>query len=318
MPAYLKGLALALLLWGGSGAVAVVRAADPPPLPSNGGAQTGAQAGDNGATVTAGNQQTGSGGQGNGGSSGGGGSNPCTSGQLVSDTAPSLTRDGITSNGGGFSALDGAQMNELWNRLKPDYSSYGVPAGVDPSTGTWYLVSCPGSGSSPWWVGPGGAAPAANPVLLAQQALSTIHFPAPAMRMAPASSSGVVRLLTYLWTDQATWQSLTATATAGPVSATVTATPSQVVWDMGDGGQAICTGPGVPWNESMPPTDCGYTYTRDSSQRPGGTYTVTARVYWHVTWTAVGAAGGGDLGNIGGATSTTQVRVTEIRAIVTG
>jgi len=157
-----------------------------------------------------------------------------------------------------------------------------------------------------------------NPVLLEQQALATIHFPAPTMQMAPPSSSGVVRLLMYLWIDQAAWQPLTATAAAGPVSATVTATPSQVVWDMGDGGQAICTGPGLPWNESMPPTDCGYTYTRDSSQRPGGTYTVTARVYWHVTWTAVGAAGGGDLGNIGGATSTTQVRVTEIRAIVTG
>lgn len=298
MPRRLIGIAFALALFALS---SVYVRADPTPAPPSGntGGQSGAGAtpGDNGVTATATNNQADSGAPAT--TNSGGGTNPCTSVPL----------------GDGSS-----QFNEEWQRWHTtDFTAFGVPLGVDPSTGSWWQVSCPPDpGAKVVWVGPGASAPTVNPILLAQQALATIQFPAPTMRMSPSASFGVVNFLTYLWIDPAAWQPFTATATAGPVTATVTATPDQVVWNMGDGHQAVCTGPGVPWNDTMPHTDCDYTYPRDSSKQPGGRYTVTARVYWHVTWTAAGTAGGGDLGDIGGATSTTLVRVDEIQTIVTG
>lgn len=303
MPRRLIGIAFALAV--ALASAGSVRAATPTPVPppvpplGTGTGTAGAAAGDNSVTATATNNQANSGAP-TTTSGGGSGANPCTSAPLV----------------GGSS-----QFNEQWQRWPTiDFTAYGVPLGVDPSSGRWWLVSCPPDpGAKIVWVGPGVAsAPTVNPILLAQQALATIQFPVPTMRMSPSSSFGVVNFLTYLWIDPAAWQPFTATATAGPVTATVTATPDQVVWNMGDGHQAVCTGPGVPWNDTMPHTDCDYTYPRDSSKQPGGRYTVTARVYWHVTWTAAGTAGGGDLGDIGGATSTTPVRVDEIQTIVTG
>jgi len=222
----------------------------------------------------------------------------------------------------------GAQLNEEWHQFHTNpaainrFSTYGVTAGVDPATGSWYLLFCPTVAATPVWVAPGGRPPTTNPLALAQQAMSRIKLAAPAMEMAPAASRGVVNLLAYLWIDRGIWTPVAATAAAGPVSATATATPDKVIWDMGNGDQVTCTSPGVPYDLNTPReqqhTDCGYVYPRDSHSQPGGTYTVTARVYWHVTWTAAGAPGGGDLGDIAGATATTQVTVDEIQAIVTG
>src|SRR3546814_11679817 len=62
----------------------------------------------------------------------------------------------------------------------------------------------------------------------------------------------------------------------------------------------VCQGPGTPYDASRPAseqtTDCSYTYGRSSASEPDGAYLVTATVRWNVTWTIVGAPGGGDLG----------------------
>lgn len=57
---------------------------------------------------------------------------------------------------------------------------------------------------------------------------------------------------------------------------------------MGDGDSVTCDGPGTPYSASDPSatTDCSYTW------RDPGSFTVTATVYWAVTWTATGVAGG--------------------------
>jgi hypothetical protein len=100
------------------------------------------------------------------------------------------------------------------------------------------------------------------------------------------------------------WQTLTATANARTVTATATATPAKVVWDMGDGDSVTCDGPGTPYSasDSNATTDCSYTWPQ------AGNYTVTATVYWSVTWTAVGTAGGGDLGLQAGVGSENSIR----------
>jgi hypothetical protein len=140
-------------------------------------------------------------------------------------------------------------------------------------------------------------------------------------QMSPASADVTVNLPTWLWVDGSVWHAISATAAAGPVSATATATPDQVVWQMGDGGKVTCKGPGIPWTSQYPPdqgSDCSYAYVRSSVDQPGGTYTVTTTVYWHVTWTSQGAPGGGDLGLIAGPSVQTAVDVQELHAINRG
>src|SRR3546814_14894182 len=69
---------------------------------------------------------------------------------------------------------------------------------------------------------------------------------------------------------------------------------------MGNGDTGVCQGPGTPYDAGRPAseqtTDCSYTYGRSSASEPDGAYLVTATVRWNVTWTIVGAPGGGDLG----------------------
>jgi hypothetical protein len=86
---------------------------------------------------------------------------------------------------------------------------------------------------------------------------------------------------------------------------------------MGEGGSVTC-GPGTAYtfqNTSQTPS-CSYTYLSPSASRPGGTYTVSATILWHATWTAAGAPGGGNLGTIR-RTASTQITVGEAEALNT-
>jgi hypothetical protein len=191
-----------------------------------------------------------------------------------------------------------------------------------PQPGQWVFPVCAGPGvlnpMPPVWV-TGAQPPAAgviqvNPVVVAQQAVKQLGFASPAIEMAPPDGSPqLVGVATWLWIAPGAWRTLTASATAGPVTTTATATPSKVVWDMGDGQNVTCDGPGTPYSPSAPnaTTGCSYTW-------PGpGSFTVTATVYWSVTWTASGAPGGGNLGVQAGPPAQVPVTVTESQAINT-
>jgi hypothetical protein len=139
-------------------------------------------------------------------------------------------------------------------------------------------------------------------------------MPTPTIAMAPpAGAPQLVGVAAWLWIEPGAWQALSATATAGVVTATATATPSKVVWDMGNGNQVTCDGPGTPYKASDPnaATDCSYTWTQP------GSYQVTVTVYWSVAWTAAGAAGGGNLGLQAGPADEVPVTVTESQAVNT-
>jgi len=190
-----------------------------------------------------------------------------------------------------------------------------------PQPGQWVFPDCAGPGvidpMPPIWVT--GATPMAataqvNPELVAEQAVSQLGLGSPTIEMAPPDGSPqLVGVATWLWIDPAAWRTLTASATAGPVTVTATASPSKVVWDMGDGNSVTCDGPGTPYSSSdqNATTDCSYTW-------PGaGNYTVSATVYWSVTWTAAGAPGGGNLGVQAGPPADVAVTVTESQAINT-
>lgn len=193
------------------------------------------------------------------------------------------------------------------------------PAGVfPPPPGVWGMVSCPPLPPYLTWVPTGGAPPSEpSPSQVARSALARLHLGAPQVGMAPPPGKLVVNLQTYLWVDPSMWRSMSASASVGGVSATVVATPSRVVWTMGDGDTVTCNGPGVPYDAGAGPSasNCAYTYTTPSGNATDGRYVVTAKVYWHVTWTSAGVAGGGDLGDVPGEQTSTSVEVDVIRAV---
>jgi hypothetical protein len=190
-----------------------------------------------------------------------------------------------------------------------------------PPPGHWAYPFCTGEGyvnpMAVVWIYDGNS-PGASLATLATQAASHLQLPSASVGTSPTGSNITVNVPTWLWVDAAMWHGLTATASAGPVSATATATPYEVIWDMGDGSRITCHGLGTPWNVNAPaddPSGCSYTYSQSSASQPNGTYTITTTVYWHVTWTAKGAPGGGDLGLIPGPSTQTKVYVQEVHAI---
>ncbi len=111
--------------------------------------------------------------------------------------------------------------------------------------------------------------------------LLDLPLPAPALNPPGAQLVGVP---TWLWVEGA-WQPISATAAVGPVSATVTARPTGVEWELGDGTTESC-GPGTPYDVTRAPaeqhSDCTHVFTHASGSRAGGTYTVTATVTYEV------------------------------------
>jgi hypothetical protein len=134
--------------------------------------------------------------------------------------------------------------------------------------------------------------------------------------MAPSGGKAIVNLESWLWIDPAQWPPTSATATAGGITATATATPQYVVWDMGDGNSMNCNGPGVAYNTSIPDQDqsttCGYTYQETSASGP---FRITAAIEYDVTWKAVGVVGGGELGDIPGLPTMIPITVDEIGTV---
>jgi hypothetical protein len=199
-----------------------------------------------------------------------------------------------------------------------------------PTPGEWYLVQCAGAGETAQWVATGPSAQpavvgvAVNPGAVAARAEESIVLPAPSLTINPASFS-VVNLSTWLAVNPSIWHRYEATATADGVSATAVATPQMVTWNMGDGDVVVCDGPGTAYDPDLPAelqsTTCSYTYTRSSEGEPSsdgnpndGAFPVTAVVTWTVTWTAVGAPGGGVLPALH-TQSTEAVRVEQVESI---
>ena len=201
--------------------------------------------------------------------------------------------------------------------LPPAAQAVMGPGG--PTPGVWEVPDCHGIGTwAAFWVPTGPAAPPVSPAALGRQALSKLNLPSPEIEMAPATDRDqLVNVSSWLWVDSMTWRSMSATAAAGPVLATATAAPAEVVWNMGDGHTVTCRGPGVPYDSSNQDgtTYCSYTWTTSSAGQPDGVYQVTATVYYQAAWTAAGAPGGGSFGLIAGPSAIVAVRVAESQAI---
>lgn len=199
-----------------------------------------------------------------------------------------------------------------WRVLDPPPPA-GDPrwAGHDPSTGVVLYNNCNGPVQYTF-AASAAAAPALppppppppDPAVLARQALTELTLPKPTLGRSPDLSKGdpaknnspytVVNLWTRYYSDPAAWGPVSRTVTLRGVFATVTATPTALNFDPGDGNAPVsCPGPGRAWQDSDgfdPPAagECGYQYKKIEATPITGTETIT----WNVSWTGTGGSGG--------------------------
>lgn len=187
-------------------------------------------------------------------------------------------------------------------------------------TGRWLGQDCPPG--APGSVGGIPVIPEGAEVdveALTQEALSRAVIAAPSIATSPEADRRLyTQVPTWLWIDGDWWRGYSATATAGRVSSTVSAAPSQADWSTGDGGGLTCAGPGVPWSPGMADssTYCKHTYRHSSAGQSGASYTLSVEVTFEVTWGA-NTGQGGTLAAISRSQSR-SVQVGEIQAIETG
>jgi hypothetical protein len=274
-----------------------------------------------------------------GGSGGSGSSGIGTSTGGSSTSGGSSTCQWDTSNGHAPGVVPCSAGGGAWNgycylNLEIPQPPIGFSQWQGHTTGAIYVCSAPGPGESPigivgleYWFAtpPAGLGP--DPAQLAQQALQTLMIPGPTTGRYPAGTLNdgrpytVVNAYTWYYTDPASFQALTATASAGGVSSTVTVTPFALLFTPGDGSAAVsCRGPGVPWAPSdgpwaASPQGCDYRYPHSSIHEPNGEVTATYGIDWTITWTS-NVGGGGTLPELT-TTANSTFAVAEVESVVT-
>lgn len=138
----------------------------------------------------------------------------------------------------------------------------------------------------------------------------------------PVDEVQLVGLPVWLWVEDDVWRTFDASASVAGVTVTVVAEPSTTVWDMGDGTQVTCSGPGTPWTPASgsqghpsKQSDCSHTYQFVSDSEPGGRYSVSVTVTWTVSW----RASTGEAGTLPAASRTTDfaLDVRQRQAVIT-
>jgi hypothetical protein len=159
---------------------------------------------------------------------------------------------------------------------------------------------------------PDGVQAPVDPVALARSV--SITPPAPVLVTNPAAGDHLVEVEAWFWVEN--WEPVTAPpATAGNVTVNVSAEPTALVIDPGDGSPAFtCTGRPPAYDRSRPAegqsSPCSYTYSR------AGMFAATATLVYEVSFTSnVGVNEG--LGTIE-PTTTVDLAVREAQAIVVG
>nr|WP_073190103.1 hypothetical protein [Tessaracoccus bendigoensis] len=149
--------------------------------------------------------------------------------------------------------------------------------------------------TSLWWLPAAPEAP--DPEVLARRLLASIDFQSPELGIFPRGDTmqrmSFVGWHMWLWAAPASelqWGPVTDSVSEGGVTVTLTATVSELVWDMGNGDSVSC-GKGTRWSASVTggrnvaSPNCGYVYAED------GRYTVTGTSHWDVDWSGAGQSG---------------------------
>jgi hypothetical protein len=239
--------------------------------------------------------------------------------------------DGVTCemlivNAGGR-ADQGATLDQLQREL-------GTVQGLGQDKLTVEYV-CRGPGGQVWydlmeWPPDGDDAVFIDPAILADMAYESLYFPPPSGSTTPPMDPGTVaQLPTFFQVDN--WAPVSESATAGPVTATVTATPVQQTWDIRDSVRdtsytVSCEGPGVAFDPASgdPPPDgvCEWTPPHSSAgqsvrseQSNEPCFDATVTITWAVAWES--NVGEGDSLGEGTSSSSACLVVGEVQAVVT-
>jgi hypothetical protein len=195
--------------------------------------------------------------------------------------------------------------------------------GHDPSEGT--IWSCDPTVAVPanTWFVPNGAA-VIDPGAVAHQLLKRAPFALAIAHIAPSPDYHTyINYRNWLWIPEGQWHDVSVSLTVAGATVTLTAQPTYVSWDLGNGESISCAGPGRAWVTGMPedaPTNCSFQYS--TMQDPeGDTWTVSARINYTVGWTCTGTCGGqtsGDLGDLTAPAGTpTSITVLQRQTVVT-
>ena len=111
---------------------------------------------------------------------------------------------------------------------------------------------------------------------LVREAVSRLSITHPGIEMSPpVGKSAWVQLSVWLWVPQESWvdQHATAVSLDGTLEVQVLAYPIQARWNMGDGTEVVCDGPGKTYNygldEEEQSSDCSHVYDATSAGQPG-------------------------------------------------
>jgi hypothetical protein len=199
-------------------------------------------------------------------------------------------------------------------------TSGGTSQATDPVPGQRYQIVCfDASGATVYsaFIIYELATPVIAPATLARQAWKQLPLVFPPPATSPAiDQPQYVNLATWLWVEPGAWVSRSATAEVPGLSATVTATPMRVEWDLGDGSTVTC-GAGTPYDTARPAaeqsTDCSHQFRDASSTQPDGRFHAVATMWWSVWWTATD----GSMGVLPAAFRSTRftLEVDEIQAL---
>ena len=230
---------------------------------------------------------------------------------------------GLPSKGTTPTSGSGSTSPVVCSYYTDDGTPVGDPASIGLPPGTWLVLAC-SSGGEPvgnrqrvqWF--PGVPLPTPMPTAdeLAQVALGRLAVPLPAVQTWPPDG-GTSLVNVPVWLHISNWAQLTASASAGGLTATITAKPIRSEWNLRE-DSIDCDSAGSVYDSSRPVdaqgTSCPYTYRHSSGTQADGTYRAAGTLVWHMRWDATNGQGG-DLGEISRTTAFT-LRVEESQAVV--
>lgn len=157
--------------------------------------------------------------------------------------------------------------------------------------------------------------PPVDPTVLRDRATAQLVLPDPAVGTFPSlENPALVQTPTWMWIEEG-WSPLSAADGQGFTAVSVTATPAQADWDMGDGSVVTCAGPGERWEPGRYEfgSSCTHTYARSSAGEVENRYSASVTVTWDLTWSINGNAQG-SFGQVD-QTSAFSVAVGEVQAV---
>ncbi|MAT03630.1 MAG: hypothetical protein CL424_01090 [Acidimicrobiaceae bacterium] len=225
------------------------------------------------------------------GSGGGGGTGGSEDGTI---TAVVRLQVGGTTSGGGCT----------WERVEGELGGGETSSATYPFTDedgvtfNLWRKTCPESGST-WYVIPETEPEDLLPQLLEQLKSTRLPDPQPTfLALDPARGWAYVTVPLDFRAGGDSWRTVSATASIGPIWATVTAQPVRLLFDPGDPngpGPVECAGdsPIAGYDPALPGA-CSYTYRNSSSTSPYDGYHFETRtsIDWSITWTSSSGAGG--------------------------